>query len=219
MRPSVAKDFKRIHSVITRGLQITLEKVQEMMHNKNPGPQTFNGFLDYTRSLVSFMHAHHSTEDDLAFPIFKKKSLDAPYDVLMNDHMKMQKILTEIDPVLQKLASYKQKRSAAKKLHNLLRTLNDIWGPHIQIEESHFTENDIDARFSEEEQKQMSEQFAEHAMKNSGPDYLVIPFILYNLGGEDRKIISQLMPPVITQELIPITWKEKWTPMKPFLLD
>lgn len=219
MKPSVAKDFKRVHSVITRGLQITIEKTGDVIQRKSLDSCTFNGFLDYLRSLTSFLHAHHLTEDELAFPMFQKKSLEAPYDLLMKDHVKMIKILNGLNPVIQKLAANNQGSSSAKKIHKLLRKLQDIWGPHIQKEESHFTENDIGTRFSADEQKQMSMQFAEHAMKNSGPDYLVVPFILYNLSGEDRKIISQLMPPALTQELIPITWKDKWAPMKPFLLD
>jgi hypothetical protein len=47
----------------------------------------------------------------------------------------------------------------------------------------------------------------------------VVPFLLYNLPPEERAIFSQGMPPVVTQELVPVVWKEKWSPMKPFLLD
>ncbi len=56
-------------------------------------------------------------------------------------------------------------------------------------------------------------------MKNSGPEYLVIPFVLYNLTGQDRTMIEQVMPPLVTQQLVPGAWKEKWAPMKPFLFD
>jgi hypothetical protein len=31
--------------------------------------------------------------------------------------------------------------------------------------------------------------------------------------------MAQEMPPVASQELVPIVWKEHWAPMKPFLLD
>ncbi len=55
-------------------------------------------------------------------------------------------------------------------------------------------------------------------MKHSGPDYLVVPFLLYNLSPEDRATMSAEMPPVVTQQLVPVVWKEKWQPMSPFLL-
>jgi hypothetical protein len=46
-----------------------------------------------------------------------------------------------------------------------------------------------------------------------------VPFILYNLSAEDRAIMAQQMPPAVSQELVPIVWKEQWAPMVPFLLD
>jgi hypothetical protein len=30
--------------------------------------------------------------------------------------------------------------------------------------------------------------------------------------------MAQQMPPVVSQELVPVAWKEQWAPMKPFLL-
>jgi hypothetical protein len=51
------------------------------------------------------------------------------------------------------------------------------------------------------------------------PDPVLVPFILYNLSAEDRAIMAQQMPPAVSQELVPIVWKEQWAPMVPFLLD
>jgi hypothetical protein len=44
------------------------------------------------------------------------------------------------------------------------------------------------------------------------------PFLLYNLPTEERAIIAQAMPPIVTRQLVPVVWKEKWEPMSPFLL-
>jgi hypothetical protein len=46
-----------------------------------------------------------------------------------------------------------------------------------------------------------------------------MPFVLYNLPAEERAILAQKMPPIVTQQLLPVDWKEKWAPMQPFLLD
>ena len=70
-----------------------------------------------------------------------------------------------------------------------------------------------------EEHIRLGKMFAEHNQEHSGPDYLVVPFLLYNLSAEDRAIMSQEMPPVVTQQLVPVAWKEKWAPMSPFLLS
>jgi hypothetical protein len=56
-------------------------------------------------------------------------------------------------------------------------------------------------------------------MAHSGPDYLVVPFVLYNLSPEQRAILAAEMPPIVTQQLVPIAWKAQWEPMSPFLLE
>jgi len=33
-----------------------------------------------------------------------------------------------------------------------------------------------------------------------------------------RRLFSANMPPVVTQELVPQVWKEKWLPMQPFFV-
>ncbi|MGO9387487.1 MAG: hypothetical protein ACLPWD_05485 [Methanobacterium sp.] len=61
---------------------------------------------------------------------------------------------------------------------------------------------------------EVSEYFQEH----TSPPYLIAPFALYNLSPEDRKLQAKGLPEIVTKKLIPIDWKDKWTPMKPFLL-
>ena len=36
--------------------------------------------------------------------------------------------------------------------------------------------------------------------------------------GADRAYMAGEMPPIISQELVPVVWKDQWAPMKPFLL-
>jgi hypothetical protein len=43
--------------------------------------------------------------------------------------------------------------------------------------------------------------------------------MLYNLEGADRAHFMAVLPPEITQQLVPVVWKDEWAPMKPFLLD
>jgi hypothetical protein len=63
-------------------------------------------------------------------------------------------------------------------------------------------------------QKEDKKFFQEH----TGPAYLVMPFVLYNLSPEDRAITSQGFPEMVTKQLVPIDWKDKWVSMQPFLL-
>lgn len=132
--PSVVAELVRIHLVITRGLKVASENSQSFAQRGYPDASTREGFVSYVRSLASSLHAHHLTEDDLAFPYFREKMPDAPFDLLSAHHRQM------------------------------------------------------------------------------------VPFLLYNLPPEKRAAFAQMLPPVVTQQLVPVVWKEKWEPMKPFLL-
>jgi hypothetical protein len=65
----------------------------------------------------------------------------------------------------------------------------------------------------------MAQKAAAHSQQHSQPAPLAVPFLLYNLEGEDRAFFLAVMPPEVTQQLVPVVWKEEWAPMKPFLLD
>ena len=99
-----------------------------------------------------------------------------------------------------------------------LERLKTMWYPHIDIEESHFSENNINQTMSSEEQQTFSQQASKHSQEHISPDYLVIPFLLFNLAETERRVFSAPMPPVVTQQLVPQVWKDKWMPMQPFLL-
>jgi len=36
--------------------------------------------------------------------------------------------------------------------------------------------------------------------------------------GDERRRMGALFPPVVTEQLVPVVWQDKWSPMKPFLL-
>ena len=75
-----------IHQIITRGLTIAQERCVEYERNGFPTLATMHGFVCYVRSLASVMNAHHSTEDDLAFPDFRSLITDAPYTFCSTAH-------------------------------------------------------------------------------------------------------------------------------------
>ncbi len=64
----------------------------------------------------------------------------------------------------------------------------------------------------------IQKNFSDFFQENTGPAYLVVPFALYNSSPEDRAILAQGFPEMVTQQLVPIDWKDKWISMQPFLL-
>jgi hemerythrin-like domain-containing protein len=178
-----------------------------------------DGFIDYVRTFATVLDAHHVLEDELAFPYMRTKMPDVPYEVLMAQHQEMVPILNEIKATMEEMKANLGATESLNKLSRALARIAEVWYPHIRIEEDHFTADRIGAIMDMEEQVSLSRKFAEHSQQHAGPDYLVVPFLLYNLPPEDRSSLAQVFPPVVTQQLVPVAWKEKWASMKPFLLD
>jgi hemerythrin-like domain-containing protein len=205
-----------VHRCITRGIQVSIQHNQSFMQTGFPDGDIRSGYHDYVKSLVSVVHAHHLTEDELSFPYFKEIFPQAPFDALFADHRQIVPLLGQINQSLDRADA--DAKGYLNDLNQVLAKLAEIWHPHIQIEESHFTPQAVDARVSLEDQHKLAMQIGEHTQKYAVPDYLTVPFYLYNLSDEDRQYAAADMPPVVTQQLVPQVWKTRWAPMIPFLL-
>jgi len=209
----------RIHSVFTRALVVILEYGQSFAGQGFPDVQTQLGFVSYVQSFVSLLHAHHTTEDELVFPYFREKMPDRNFDSLTEQHRWIIPFLDKIKVATEKVSTDFQARDSLDVLTRATSKIHEIWSPHTKTEESYFSSERVNALVNIEEQMRLNQLVAEFIQKHSGPDYLVVPFTLYNLSPQDRELMSQGMPPIVTQQLVPIDWKEKWEPMLPFLLD
>ncbi len=208
----------RIHSVITRGLKVAGENTRSFAKQGYPDRSTEEGFIGYVRCLVSVLDAHHLTEEDLAFPYYRGKFPEAPYELLMAQHRDIVLVLNEIKAAIEENATMVQVERFLNKLNQALKGIDSLWNPHIRIEEDHFTVEKTAELIDPEDHVRLSKMFSEHMQQHAGPDYLVVPFLLYNLPPEERGTFADEMPPIVTQQLVPVVWKEKWKPMAPFLL-
>jgi hemerythrin-like domain-containing protein len=216
-KPNTARDLLLIHKIISRALEVTQQKGQEFISTGFPEIGVRQGFHDYIQCLVAVIGGHHLTEDEIVFPEFGVRIVSAPYKLLTADHQKMVSLLDGIKTSLNNFDKEGSKQAIGAIL-NILQQLRDLWYPHIKIEENYFSEQNVNLVMSDEEQQAFSQQSAKFSQEHIGPDYLVIPFLLFNLTANERKVFSANMPPVVTQQLVPLVWKEKWLPMQPFLL-
>jgi hypothetical protein len=219
--PSLAGNLVRIHKVITRGLEVASRRGAEFAQEGFPDALTQRGFADYARSLITVLDAHHLSEDEVAFPALKEKLPAAPYGRLAADHQQIEDILDEVRGMHDKSVSMLDGLTGQSlgDLGDALKRIMIVWTPHIGKEEIYFSERTVSAVMDAQEQGRINGMIAKHTQEHSSPDYLIVPFILFNLAIEDRAVMAQSMPPEIVQELVPNTWKEKWAPMKPFLLE
>ena len=208
----VAGGLLRIHKIISRALSVSVRKCDEYLGKQGIPPEEAAGFLMYVSTLKWVVHAHHLSEDDIAFPYFRDK-LEAPYTRLSDDHQAMARILASLDNCLSEKSS-----GGVAKLREVLGELDKLWGPHIKIEEEHFTADRLKPVAGVQEQAGLAARLEEHGRKNSGPGPLAVPFLFYNLEVTDREAFMRPFPWVVKKVLVPIIWKGKWKAMSPFLL-
>ena len=206
-QPNVGSDLVRIHKVITRALEVSIQTTRGSV------PEEYReGFAKYIRALTILLHAHHSGEDELAFPFWREKLPDGPFDVLIAQHQQMIFELDQLEHWLEAGAP-----AGVEELHQVLAELSTLWHAHIDMEEATVgTENSF-KYLTPAENAQLAKQLSEHGQGRSRPAELVMPFIVYNLSAEDRAEFIKLLPPIMMQQLIPMAWKAAWAPMKPFL--
>ena len=160
--PNIGADLARMHSIITRGLDVAIEYSQSFAQRGYPDAPTREGFISYVRSLASVLHAHHLTEDDLAFPYFRDKMPDTPFDSLTADHQEMTPLLEKIDGLIENVEADAQAAEPLNDLNGALTQVRDLWHPHIELEEDHLSPEKADELLGMEEQIELGKKFAQH---------------------------------------------------------
>jgi len=217
--PNIAAGLLAIHKVITRGLDVSMQHASTFNDSGFPDEATRTGFLNYIQALSSILHGHHSTEDELAFPYFRDLLPAMPVARLSAQHQEM---IPLIETVTTDAAACRQDDTLQQGLAGLLPALSQIsaiWHPHIRLEEEHFSLQTVGDLLSPEEHLRLEQQFGKHSQEHTGPPFLTIPFMLYNLPAETRLVLTRGMPAEVTSHLVPVVWKEQWISMLPFLLQ
>jgi len=209
--PNIGLDLQRIHRVITRGLAVALENCQVFVASGFPDDATREGFWKYCQGLEANLHAHHLTEDDLFFPLVCDRMPGTDFQTLLDEHQELLVYLGE-------LKAAREAGSAADAQRALAR-MDVVWQAHMAKEEAAFSPEIMARVMTVAEHIEMAQQAAAHSQAHAQPAPLSVPFLLYNLEGADRDFYLGAMPAEVTQQLVPIAWKDEWATMKPFLLE
>jgi hemerythrin-like domain-containing protein len=210
----------RFHHAITRGLDVSLERGTEFAQQDHPDAAAFEGFLLYVQSLASVTSGHHVSEDEVAFPYLRDKLPGVPFDKLVADHHVMEGMLEQLKATSEAAASEARARDSLRRINRIMADLAGLWHPHIEIEERDLYDVEIIAGLMDvDENIRIGQQLAQAAQPSLQPTYLTVPWVLYNLAPDERSAVAAGMPATVVEQLVPITWKEQWAPMKPFLLD
>jgi hemerythrin-like domain-containing protein len=217
-QPNIGEDYIRFHKVMTRGLAVSLQNINEYLQVGALEKLNREGFLKYVKSFSQVLHGHHLVENEKIFPYFKVKLPEVPYERLMSEHEIFKDGLKEINTGLGHLMSENDELNSLALLKSGLGKIDQIWNPHIQIENTQLYGQIGSLNIDLEEMIRIIKEDGEFFQEHADPAYLVVPFVLYNLSPEDRAITSQGFPEMVTKQLVPIDWKDKWTSMQPFFL-
>lgn len=217
-RPNVSASLVAIHMTITRGIDVTIEKSRTFASDGFPSEALRKGFVDYVQSLIQVVDAHHQGEDAVAFPQLRPKLAGAPYDELQAEHRSILPLLDQMRSAAGEIAAGEGPRAALDRLGEAAARLKDLWHPHIAKEETSFSMSALARSLTPVEQDQLNAALGADSQKRLTSPFLALPFVLYNMPPEVRTYFASTMPPAITKELVPVTWKDQWAPMRPFLL-
>jgi hypothetical protein len=211
--PDTGMSLLLIHSIITRSLAVAAEHGRSFAARGYPDAATRDGFVNYVTAFDQTLNAHHLVEDELVFPRFRELLPSAPFQRLTAEHRQMEPLLADLRGPLAG-----ESAASLGELNRALDRIAAIWGPHIAIEESHFAPAILARLMTPEEDADLVRRVGEHSRQHTSPDYLIMPFLLHNLPPPERALFATEVPPIVTEQLVPVVWKDKWATMKPFLL-
>lgn len=207
----------RIHLVISRAVEVARQQSRACANGDATRSALAAGFADYLQAFVSVLHGHHTGEEEIVFPALREKFPEAPWALLVEEHRTIVPLLATLDEQAKRIR-HAPSQEAWTDVADGLDRVADVWAPHCQREEAHFSAEVLAQQVPIDEQATLVAKTAAHSQEHTGPDYLVVPFLLYNLFEEQRRGMAALFPPVVTEQLVPTVWQEKWAPMKPFLV-
>jgi len=218
-QPDIGEEYIRLHKVMSRGIKVSLFNINKFLNDGLMEKLNREGFISYVQSFSSVLHGHHMVEDEKIFPYFKDKLPEVPYPRLVSEHEIFNEGLQQINSAVDNLTKETDELESLITLKTGFDKLDGIWATHIQIENTQLYGKIRDLNMDPEDMIKIEKESKEFFQENSGPGYLVIPFVLYNLSLEDRRAIANGFPDVVTSKLLFGDWKDKWISMKPFLLE
>ena len=214
----LASDLIVIHKVITRALDVAVDENTSTFEKRVTKRAEYDGYILYVECLLRQLHEHHSNEDIVVFPLLRDLLPDAPYDLLMSQHTEMIHVVEQVEGAVTALKAGTHTGGIQAQLLENLQDLRVRWADHIAEEENHFGPDEIPPAISMVDRVRIGKAAARYAQLHSFPLSLMLPFMLYNLQEQDRTTMSQTIPGFLTRFFVPVLWRKRWEPMRPYLL-
>jgi len=120
-QPNVANDIRRIHSIITRALNVSIENIPSL---RQKGTGVRDGFLNYLQCLATVINGHHLAEDEIGFPYFRDKIPEMPYDDMILQHKEM---VVELEKVTAAVNAARGMNDISSSIASMPEALNSLF--------------------------------------------------------------------------------------------
>ena len=214
----IGERIARIHLVISRALEVTIESGSRYAREGLPNAVTRNGFRTYLSCLATLLSSHHMNEDAFIFPYYETKIPDAPYDRLRDEHSQLEPLIARIRETVAGPGVAREGVDQMAAIAATVREIRDVWVPHIDAEERWFGPEALSQVMSVAERLAFGLKGAHNVQQyQPGASPTLLPFIIYNLEGREREIFEGTVHWIATKLLVPVFWRKQWEPMRPFL--
>ena len=210
----LSKGLDRIHKVLSRPLDVAISHLDKCLGSNKVDIENHDGFRDFINSLVTVFYGHHHGEDEIMFPAFEEKIKGADFHNLKKQHIELHPLTNRIK---EKINIENPTITNYKEIRDLLDETKNLWVRHREEEEK-TVELDLEPVFSSKELIELGDKLSKHGQSMSKPANLILPFLIYNLEGNERDDFTSDMPWILKNFVVPVIWKNKWKKMKPFLL-
>ena len=214
----VGGDFVRVHRIITRALQVTVESSASFARTGYPDARAGEGFSLYVQSLVTLLHGHHVTEADVAFPYFRSVMPEAPFDRMSAQHRHMVSTIEELGRAVEDARTSIRTGEALVSVNLASVRMQELWLPHAELEETYVGPVHVASVLDMAERARVGRMLSVEAQKHLRPLSRMVLFLLYNMTSEDRDIMAKGMLGLVGGLAARLIWRRSWKAMSPFLL-
>ena len=210
-----------IHKSLTRAINVVAISSVRFRELGFDNSKEQEGFVAYAHCLHSALLAHYRVEGSGNYPAVGEAHSDAMFALIREHHRRMLPYVETFCAAVDSLERVEEDQTSTDlaAIHSSISAIKGLWEPHIALEERWFQSKGFGESLDEAELRSVELVAEEQQKARTERAPPVIPFLLHNLEPADREELTGELPAIAQKDRVPLSWRERWKVMKPFLLD
>jgi hemerythrin-like domain-containing protein len=194
VKPDAPADT-RMMGIVHQALRRDLLRAQGVLEgNPPPQPEQLHAIAKHLKWMMSFLHAHHRSEDEGLYPLVRERDLAAAelLDAMDAEHRAVAAAIAEVEAAAMFESVNGDGRS--ERLIAAVAALSDVLLPHLEREENE-TMPVVSSVVTESEWRDLEDRYNLKG-KSFGELGLEGHWLIDDASAEDRQRVVGLVPPV-----------------------